>query len=644
MGLGDLLFKKNVGKTSPEPTVSQPVRQAAANTPTTLQPQRDRSAVAPSAILTPNIDVAIPLAKLSGAPGVPRNIASETSEGKGRFDEINRPVRRDPTEKELKDLLSRKSGLLTAPMVDGGIQIDRDFRKFAAFYSDGTLVVDKTKQNSPMVQQVKKEIKRNGKAIRIEYLVDLEVIIKLNENFLSGGIKTKNTIASEDDDVSFRNQIQPRQKEVIALIKEFADIRASDIHININRQYAQIRVRSGGVIRKERQVDKDLMAELFSTAFNMAQDSDSAYRPREFQGARISIETIPLPPPVQAIRLQFNPVANNGKYVVMRLLYENSDQSTSDIDALGYSSSHLNQIAKLRRLPYGINIISGPTGSGKSTTLQNAMQSLIREKNGEVNALTVEDPPEYNIPDAIQMPVVNAKGQEQRAAKFTEAISASLRSDPDIIMIGEIRDESSTNLAFTAALTGHQVWASLHANDAVGILTRLRDNKVEEYKLTDPTLVTGLIGQRLVRKVCQYCSIPFSDAAKDMDAAFVGRINKAVGEYASQIRIPNRAGCPKCRQGYDGRTVVAEVLLPDLKFMECYAEGRKQEAIDSWLNKDDAMVMIEHAMTKMLAGECAPGDVEDRMGDFEQFNASVERRDRIMTMVQSNKILEENSA
>src|SRR5690606_21821495 len=152
----------------------------------------------------------------------------------------------------------------------------------------------------------------------------------------------------------------------------------------------------------------------------------------------------------------------------------------------------VNMIKRMRALPMGINIIAGPTGSGKSTTLQRCLSTLIRERRREISVFTVEDPPEYVIDGAQQMPVTNANTADERKAQFTKAINASLRSDPDVIMIGEIRDSSSAKLAFEAAMTGHQVWTTVHATDGLTIVSRLKDIGVEAYKLFDSTVVTGL--------------------------------------------------------------------------------------------------------------------------------------------------------
>jgi type II secretory ATPase GspE/PulE/Tfp pilus assembly ATPase PilB-like protein len=215
---------------------------------------------------------------------------------------------------------------------------------------------------------------------------------------------------------------------------------------------------------------------------------------------------------------------------------------------------------------------------------------------------------------------LNVKTDEERREAFRAAIAASLRSDPDIVMIGEIRDGASASLAFQAAMTGHQVWASLHANDAVSVLDRLRDVGVETYKLTDPSLMTGMIGQRLIRRLCDHCKLGWDDGITDpevFDRERADIVCEAVGEPTARSRIffAKPGGCKKCGdRGYQGRTVVAETIRPDKIFMDYIADNRKEMAVAHWIETLGGISMLEHAIVKMLMGEVDPRDVKDRVG------------------------------
>jgi type II secretory ATPase GspE/PulE/Tfp pilus assembly ATPase PilB-like protein len=256
--------------------------------------------------------------------------------------------------------------------------------------------------------------------------------------------------------------------------------------------------------------------------------------------------------------------------------------------------------------------VAGPTGHGKSTTLQRNIIAILKEYNYNLAFYTVEDPPEYPIQGAVQMPVTNASTQEERAAQFTKAIAAAMRSNPDRMMIGEIRDEASAQLAFEAAMTGHQVWTSLHSNDAITIPFRLRDLHVEDYKLCDPTLMTGMISQRLVRKLCKACCLPIEE--KELNYNLLARL-EAAQVHVERLRKRNPQGCPKCNgTGYSSRTVVAEVIIPDHTFMDMVKKDQKMDAEQYWLTHLNGRNMMEHMVDRLRFGEVDPGDAERVVG------------------------------
>lgn len=524
--------------------------------------------------------------------------------------------RREPDEDELTTLLAWKGEIPTA--VGGSVETSDQSRVLSCYLGNGALLVSRGDPFNPAVMAVRQSLKRTGMVVSTEYMVELDVIRRVYEaaERRFGGKRTPRG-----------GEMQQMQAEFIKLVREAAGRSCSDIHVTVERYEAQIRVRADGVMEKLAQHPSGWASDLCAAAFNMADASDASYRPLEYQGARVSDVKTPLPEGVQAVRLQFNPLPNGGRYMVCRLLYTSSAAAQGgDVDSLGYTRVHIDQIKRMRKKPFGINVISGPTGSGKSTTLQRALTALMREKRGQVNIITIEDPPEYVITGAAQLPVLNAQTDEERNEKFRQAISASLRSDPDIVMIGEIRDKASSSLAFAAAMTGHQVWASLHANDAISILDRFRDQQVEDYKLSDHTLVTGLIGQRLIRKLCPHCRVPFHRANADglLDFDLAKEVMEVVPEdLMPGVHVAKPGGCEKCRNGYTGREVIAETIVPDLKFMKFARERDKVQAVNYWLDHLEGMSMLEHACQKMVKGLCDPRDVEDKAGEFVEF-----RRDR----------------
>jgi type II secretory ATPase GspE/PulE/Tfp pilus assembly ATPase PilB-like protein len=322
---------------------------------------------------------------------------------------------------------------------------------------------------------------------------------------------------------------------------------------------------------------------------------------------------------VQSLRVQWNPIAFGGRFMVMRLLYSTAGgqqtSAPSDLSILGYRDDQLAELERIRAQPMGINIIAGPVNSGKSTTVAITLDVLLRESNYERTCLTVEDPPEFIITGAQQMPVTNAKTSKEKAAKFQQAIEAALRSDPNIILIGEIRGPESASLAFQGAMTGTQVWASLHANTALGIIDRLRDMGIEDYKLADPTIMTGLIGQRLLKVLCPDCRITL-DQAERSDRIALPRAQRAretmqkIGHGDATIYCRGR-GCDTCKHtGYKGRTAASEIIHPDETFMEHIRAGDKVKARHHWLRNMGGYTMLTHALHKMIAGQVGPEEVE----------------------------------
>ena len=211
------------------------------------------------------------------------------------------------------------------------------------------------------------------------------------------------------------------------------------------------------------------------------------------------------------------------------------------------------------------------------------------------------------------MPVTNATTAEERAREFTKAIAASMRSNPDRIMIGEIRDAASAGLAFEASMTGHQVWTTLHANDALTIPFRLRDLDVEEFKLCDPDLLTGLISQRLVRVLCPDCSKRIEE--HELSHNLLARLEK-VDIPIEKLRAHNPKGCKTCGagNGYKGRSVIAEIIIPDAKFMEFIKKDDKRGAEKYWLTHLNGRCLMEHMIDRVRAGDVDPMDAERILG------------------------------
>lgn len=514
----------------------------------------------------------------------------------------------------LKELFSNGNECITAP--GGSYVISDTTRSMLALFSNGRYFVAETnKYDGPPLLFVTDTKRRRLQIGQPEY-VPLSVITNIYEY----AAKTKNKTAPETANES---QEQARmQRNFVTIVSKAAASRVSDIHIVV-ADHTTVLFRTNGLMQVEFEYNKEWGESFVRAAFASADISDANYAQNEYQAAQKMGKTalrgsggkLVLPRNVQGIRLQFNPIAFGTRYVVMRLLYDEDDSDTAgDLAMLGFEPEEVETFYRLRAIPTGIVVVAGPTGSGKSTTLQRNMISMLKERNYELNLITVEDPPEYPIPGARQMPVTNAATEELKDREFTKALAASLRSDPDALMIGEVRTLAAADLAFRGALSGHNVWTTLHANSAPAILMRLKDMGVEDFKLQDPSIMKGLLSQRLFRKICPYCRIRARDR---LDNPAVGRLHQAFGDIGVELSYLRGPGCKHCEfRGVKGRTVVGEFVLPDGTFLDLMLRGESKKALDYWVTELNGRTLKEAAQARMLKGIIDIEEVERWTGLF----------------------------
>ena len=335
----------------------------------------------------------------------------------------------------------------------------------------------------------------------------------------------------------------PIVRLVNQLVTRAAEHRASDIHVEPGRDAVAIRYRIDGVLQPEMSVETQLRAAL-TTRIKIMAKLDIAER-RLPQDGRI--KTVVRGVEID-IRVSTLPTAF-GESIVMRLL----DRTRVDLllDRIGLAPAIHAGLRRLLERPNGVVLVTGPTGSGKTTTLYAALNQIDRPG---LKIFTVEDPIEYQIPNVSQVQV-----QPQIGLDFPRALRSILRQDPDIVMIGEIRDLDTARIAIQAALTGHLVLSTLHTNDAVSAVTRLVDIGVEPYLLG--ATVAGVMAQRLVRRLCPACARPHP--AAERIAAELGA-PRVLCRAVDPAAIRDAVGCESCRgTGYAGRLVVAELLELD---------------------------------------------------------------------------------
>lgn len=338
-------------------------------------------------------------------------------------------------------------------------------------------------------------------------------------------------------------QIEQEQDELLQILEQASAKKATDIHFEPLEHALRVRFRIDGNLILHRMFEETKKANFVSrlkiwSELNIAQQrlpQDGQFQ-KTLNDEQIDFRVSTLP-------LLY------GEKVVLRLLRKN--QSLSSLEQLGMTENLLRPFESLLRQPHGMILVCGPTASGKTTTLYSALQQLDRES---LNIVTIEDPVEFHLAGIQQMQV-----NDKLHATFAKGLRAILRQDPDVILIGEIRDRETAEVAFQAALTGHLVFASLHTSDAAGAITRLLDMGVEPFLLT--STLSGIVSQRLIRKVCPYC------ARFELADSRVWEHYRPHSHYGIPPRFAQVGeGCPKCQfHPLQGRMGIFELLIPDAK-------------------------------------------------------------------------------
>lgn len=367
-------------------------------------------------------------------------------------------------------------------------------------------------------------------------------------NALSEEIPTNEDLLNEESDA-------PVIRLINAVLGEAIKEHASDIHIEVFEKTMSIRFRVDGVLHPVVQPNKKLAALLISRIKVMAK-LDIAEK-RLPQDGRITLKIGHRNIDVRVSTLP----SQHGERVVLRLLDKSSLRLS--IDRLDMSPDDADNLKRLIALPHGIILVTGPTGSGKSTTLYAILSAL---NNPGRNILTVEDPIEYEL-EGIGQTQVNSRVD----MSFARGLRAILRQDPDVVMVGEIRDGETAQIAVQASLTGHLVLSTLHTNSAAGAITRLRDMNIEPFLLSSS--LVGIIAQRLVRRLCPHCKTPhpLTDAQR--------ALLQAQGANARQLW--QAKGCPACRHsGYHGRLAIHELLLITSELRAAIHEEANEQRVE----------------------------------------------------------------
>ena len=419
-------------------------------------------------------------------------------------------------------------------------------------------------------------------AIEIEYKTEEQL------NDLSRKIVT-DTIRIEDISELTRDQLQKvaGSQAVVEFVHGLLLMAvregASDIHIEPGEEKVKIRFRVDGLLQERSRMENTLLAPVISRLKILANlDITERRRP---QDGRINLKL-----PNRTIDFRFSSVPTVfGEKIVLRILGQSQALDVPDLTELVFSRSNLDMIKRITETPHGIFFVTGPTGSGKTTTLFSVLKFMNRPG---VNITTIEDPVEYKLEGIAQVQVNMAVELD-----FAAALRSFLRQDPDIILVGEIRDMETAEIACQAALTGHLVLATLHTNSAIQAVTRLIDIGVKPF-LVAPSLI-GVLAQRLVRKICERCKEKYHPTSEELKELFTGDSlteNKEVFFYKGK-------GCPQCNfKGYSGRIAIHEVFYLDDFIRSMIARGETLSDIERYARRTGFQTMRYDGIKKVLRG------------------------------------------
>lgn len=422
------------------------------------------------------------------------------------------------------------------------------------------------------------------KAIDQHYKLDdsIEDLVRVSDGLVHDAIEILPVTVQADviqpDDLEKKSRMAPIIRLFNLIFIKAIKSRASDIHIDSQRNSLSVRFRVDGILRKELALPKWVHGALVSRIKVLALLDISERRLPQDGSIRVRLDNHDIDLRVSTIPAQ------HGEKVVVRIL----DQSDSPkgLESLGLADGDLSKLADLSKKRKGIFLVAGPTGSGKTSTLYALINRIRSEK---LNVMTVEDPIEYQMEGVNQIQV-----KPEIGLTFANCLRSILRQDPNVILVGEIRDLETAEIAFRAAMTGHFVISTIHTNDAVSTLIRLLDMGIPRYILS--TSLVGIVAQRLVRKICPECKVMISVLDEELGQRTLGNLPKKFEGYHGK-------GCSHCNAtGFYGRSGIFEVFLMSSKIREMVASGATEEEIRLAAESQGMMTLGEDGLSKVKNG------------------------------------------
>ncbi len=353
---------------------------------------------------------------------------------------------------------------------------------------------------------------------------------------------------------------------------------ASDIHFDPHEEYMKIRIRIDGALQDYAEIPNAVKKNLVTRVKILAGMNITESRLPQDGAIKQNIQDVSLD-----LRVSCLPTINGEKIVIRILDYS---MSSSGLEALGFSDKNYEKIMKMINLPNGIILVTGATGSGKSTTVYSILQKMNKE---DVNIITVEDPIEMNI-DGVNQVQTNS----EIGLTFASALRSILRQDPNVIMVGEIRDTETAKIAVRASITGHIVLSTIHTNNSLNTIERLLDMEVERYLLS--SALTGIISQKLARRLCPKCKK--KKATNDYEKEL---FKKVLHQDINEIWVPE--GCEECGNGYSGRIALQEVLLVNQEIKDAISNNMRKEDLRHLVYSSDVTTLLQDGLEKVVNGD-----------------------------------------
>lgn len=510
------------------------------------------------------------------------------------------------------DISEVPSGTLIS-VADGEFPLNAADRQNTAIVRTGArscvTLVTQAMWGSAYMFEVRRRLRAELDVEPVEMLTDPGVIARMYEQYHP---TTKSGRVSSADATD-------AEKMVWALIEQGVDAQASDIHIESRGSHADVFFRVNGERQRVSSLTMDQATSFGRVLYTIyAEDSskEAAWDQAKMQDSVIEHTTS------KQLRVQLRfasgPIYPSPNFQIVVRILRMSVVAQKSLEDMGYTRRMARSMDNMLAGARGCVVMVGPTNSGKSTTLQALLARVFERRGSTIKMITAEDPVEYLIPGAVQIGVPHKrKSMTEDGNAFATILKGALRQDPDVLMVGEMRDRESAALVKDAVLTGRKLFTTLHANSAVTAFVRLREIGVEWDVLTSPGFISGIIYQRLLPVLCENCRIPIRDGAHRLESDTLVRLETVIDPMVDKVHVRGD-GCAQCNNtGYVGRTVCAELLTPDRTFLQHMANNRILEAEQHWLKHGDGSAdnhdyptVLSHAITKMREGLIDPRDIE----------------------------------